>query len=56
VTRLTRAELPVDTAALARFLIGKVVVRETPDGVISGGSSRPRPTSWATRPGTPFGA
>lgn len=35
-TRLTRAELPVDTAALARFLIGKVVVRETPEGVISG--------------------
>lgn len=35
-TRLTRAELPVDTAALARFLIGKLVVRETPEGVISG--------------------
>jgi DNA-3-methyladenine glycosylase len=34
--RLARTELPVDTAALARFLIGKVVVRETPDGVISG--------------------
>jgi DNA-3-methyladenine glycosylase len=34
--RLVRAELPVDTAALARFLIGKVVVRETPEGVISG--------------------
>jgi DNA-3-methyladenine glycosylase len=34
--RLTRAELPVDTAALARFLIGKVVVRETPNSVISG--------------------
>jgi len=34
--RLTRAELPVDTAALARFLIGKVVVRETSEGVISG--------------------
>jgi DNA-3-methyladenine glycosylase len=34
--RLARAELPVDTAALARFLIGKVVVRETPEGVISG--------------------
>jgi DNA-3-methyladenine glycosylase len=36
VTRLTRAELPVDTAALARFLIGKVVVRQTPHSVISG--------------------
>ncbi len=35
-TRLTRDELPVDTAALARFLISKVVVRETPEGVISG--------------------
>ncbi len=34
--RLDRAELPVDTAALARFLIGKVVVRETAEGVISG--------------------
>jgi DNA-3-methyladenine glycosylase len=34
--RLTRPELPVDTAALARFLIGKIVVRETPEGVISG--------------------
>ena len=35
-TRLSRDELPVDTAALARFLIGKIVVRETPEGVISG--------------------
>ena len=33
---LARSELPVDTAALARGLIGKVVVRETPDGIISG--------------------
>lgn len=33
---LARSELPVDTAALARFLIGKIVVRETPEGVISG--------------------
>ncbi|TCS10187.1 DNA-3-methyladenine glycosylase [Caulobacter sp. BK020] len=33
---LARAELPVDTVALARFLIGKVVVRETPEGVVSG--------------------
>jgi DNA-3-methyladenine glycosylase len=36
VKRLDRAELPVDTTALARFLIGKVVVRETSEGVISG--------------------
>lgn len=34
--RLTREELPIDTETLARFLIGKVVVCETPDGVISG--------------------
>lgn len=33
---LARTELPVDTVALARFLIGKVVVRETPEGVVSG--------------------
>lgn len=33
---LARSELPVDTAALARFLIGKRVVRETPEGVVSG--------------------
>lgn len=34
--RLTRDELPVDTKTLARFLIGKIVVRETPEGVLSG--------------------
>jgi DNA-3-methyladenine glycosylase len=34
--RLKRAELPVDTAALARFLIGKVVVRALRAGVVSG--------------------
>jgi DNA-3-methyladenine glycosylase len=33
---LTRSELPEDTAALARDLIGKMVVRETPEGIISG--------------------
>jgi DNA-3-methyladenine glycosylase len=33
---LPRAELPVDTAALARFLIGKLVVRDLPEGVASG--------------------
>jgi DNA-3-methyladenine glycosylase len=36
ITRLTRAELPVDTAELARFLIGKLVVRDLPEGRISG--------------------
>lgn len=33
---LTRAQLPVDTAALARYLIGKLVVRKLPEGVVSG--------------------
>jgi len=33
---IARAELPTDTAALARYLIGKVVVRELPEGMVSG--------------------
>lgn len=33
---LTRAELPTDTASLARYLIGKLLVRELPEGVLSG--------------------
>ncbi len=33
---LARSALPVDTAALARFLIGKLLVRELPEGVASG--------------------
>ncbi len=33
---LDRAELPVDTAELARFLIGKLLVRVWPDGVACG--------------------
>ena len=33
---LSRAELPVDTVSLARFLIGKILVRETAEGVVSG--------------------
>ncbi len=33
---LARAELPIDTAALARMLIGKLLVRELPEGVASG--------------------
>jgi len=36
IRRLRRSELPVDTEALARFLIGKAVVRITPQGRISG--------------------
>jgi DNA-3-methyladenine glycosylase len=33
---LTRAQLPVDTTALARYLIGKLLVRVLPEGVLSG--------------------
>lgn len=33
---LARREFPVDTASLARHLIGKIVVRELPEGVVSG--------------------
>ena len=33
---LARSELPIDTAALARYLIGKIVVRELPEGIVSG--------------------
>jgi DNA-3-methyladenine glycosylase len=36
VKRLTREELPIDAETLARFLIGKIVARETPDGIVSG--------------------
>jgi DNA-3-methyladenine glycosylase len=34
--RLRRAELPVDTATLARFLIGKTLVHDHPAGQMSG--------------------
>src|SRR5579863_9597103 len=33
---LDRAELPVDTVQLARFLIGKMLVRELPEGIVGG--------------------
>jgi DNA-3-methyladenine glycosylase len=33
---LARSELPIDTVSLARYLIGKVLVRELPEGVVSG--------------------
>ena len=36
VTPLARPELPADTAALARFLIGKLLMRQLPEGKISG--------------------
>jgi DNA-3-methyladenine glycosylase len=36
IRRLKRSELPTDTAALARYLIGKILVHETPRGRLSG--------------------
>lgn len=33
---LARQDLPIDTASLARYLIGKLVVRALPEGVVSG--------------------
>ena len=33
---LARSELPIDTVSLARYLIGKVLVRELPEGFVSG--------------------
>lgn len=33
---IARSELPDETAALARFLIGKLVVRDLPEGMVSG--------------------
>lgn len=34
--RLRRTDLPVDTVKLARYLLGKVVVHDTPNGRLSG--------------------
>jgi DNA-3-methyladenine glycosylase len=34
--RLARAQLPLDTVSLAQSLIGKILVRETTDGLVSG--------------------
>ena len=36
VVPLSRAELPIDTVSLAQFLLGKMLVRELPEGVVSG--------------------
>ena len=33
---LARSELPIDTVALARYLVGKILVREVPEGAASG--------------------
>ena len=35
-TPLLRAELPTDTVSLARYLIGKILVREMAEGIVSG--------------------
>jgi DNA-3-methyladenine glycosylase len=40
--RLTRAELPIGTSALARFLIGKLLVSEYPEDGITGGRTSGR--------------
>jgi DNA-3-methyladenine glycosylase len=36
ITPLKRTELPANTQALARFLLGKLLIRELPEGQISG--------------------
>jgi DNA-3-methyladenine glycosylase len=33
---LSRSNLPLDTVLLARYLIGKLVIRETASGVLAG--------------------
>lgn len=33
---LTRSHIPIDTASLARYLVGKIVVRALPEGLVSG--------------------
>jgi len=33
---LVRGRLPTDTASLARYLLGKIVVRKLPEGIVSG--------------------
>ncbi len=33
---LARSELPIDTATLARYLVGRILVRELPEGIVSG--------------------
>ena len=56
---LARSELPIETVALARYLIGKVVVRELPEGVASGPTPSPAtraPAEPASRPAPPDAA
>ena len=53
---LDRAEIPVDTAQLARFLIGKMLVRVLPKASRAAASSRPRHMASATPRVMPIGA
>ena len=53
--RLERAELPVDSAELARFLIGKMLVRTLAEGV-AGGHRRDRGRRRRPREVTPIAA
>jgi hypothetical protein len=50
---LSRAELPVDTVSLARYLIGKILVQDMAKASPAAAWSRPRRMSSATPPGTP---
>ena len=50
-----RSELPIDTVSLARYLIGKILVRELPEGVASGRIVETERMWSATPPGTPTG-
>ena len=52
---LARSELPIDTVSLARYLIGKVLVRELVKASPAVVLLRPRRMSSATPPGTPTG-
>jgi hypothetical protein len=52
--RLRRAELPLGTISLARYLIGKILVREDINVEPVGELSKPKPIRPAMRAVTPF--